>query len=41
MSLDGIYYVNSVTHSLSRGEYRQQFTLSREGFGTTTAVVPS
>jgi len=26
---------------LSRGEYRQQFTLSREGFGTTTAVVPS
>jgi hypothetical protein len=40
MSLDGFYYVKSVTHSLSRGAYRQQFSLSREGFGTTTPVVP-
>jgi hypothetical protein len=40
MSLDGFYYVKSVTHALSRGEYRQQFSLSREGMGTTTPVVP-
>jgi hypothetical protein len=40
MSLDGFYYVKSVTHSLSRGAYRQQFSLSREGFGTTTPMVP-
>jgi hypothetical protein len=36
---DGFYYVRSVTHSLSRGSYRQRFTLGREGLGTTTPVV--
>jgi hypothetical protein len=42
MNLDGFYYVKSVTHTLSRGEYRQQFSLAREGFGTTTtSLVPS
>jgi hypothetical protein len=41
INLDGFYYVKSVTHSLSRGEYRQQFSLAREGFGTTTtSLVP-
>lgn len=36
---DGFYYVKSVTHTISRGSYRQRFTLAREGLGTTTPVV--
>jgi hypothetical protein len=28
---DGVYYVKSVTHSIKRGEYKQSFTLAREG----------
>jgi len=40
-SYDGLYYVKRVTHSIRRGEYRQRFTLTREGLGSTTpAVVP-
>ncbi|HVO10141.1 MAG TPA: hypothetical protein VMX54_05245 [Vicinamibacteria bacterium] len=30
-SYDGVYYVKSVTHSIKRGEYKQSFTLAREG----------
>ncbi|MFJ1877762.1 hypothetical protein [Streptomyces sp. KS_5] len=30
---DGTYYVKSVTHSISRGAYTQQFTLTRNAFG--------
>jgi hypothetical protein len=38
---DGMYYVNSVTHSLKRGEYKQSFSLSRDGVVTNTpAVLP-
>jgi hypothetical protein len=38
---DGMYYVKSVTHSLSRREYRQSFSLTREGLGSTLpAVLP-
>jgi hypothetical protein len=40
VSFDGIYYVGSVTHTLSRGEYHQQFSLSREGLISTVPVVP-
>jgi len=36
---DGFYYVKRVTHTISRGNYKQQFTLAREGLGTTTPVV--
>lgn len=36
---DGFYYVKKVTHSLSKGSYKQRFTLAREGLGTTTPVV--
>ena len=40
-SYDGNYYVKSVSHSLSRGEYKQSFTLTREGLGSLTPeVVP-
>ncbi len=36
---DGLYYVKSVTHSIKRGEYKQRFTLTREGYGSITPVV--
>ncbi len=36
---DGFYYVNSVTHNLKRGEYKQSFTLSRDGLISQTPVV--
>jgi hypothetical protein len=39
-SYDGFYYVKSVTHAISSaGEYKQRFTLTREGKGSTTPVV--
>jgi hypothetical protein len=38
---DGLYYVKSVSHSISRGQYKQRFTLTREGtVSTTPAVIP-
>ena len=39
LSYDGFYYVQSVTHSIRKGEYKQNFTLTREGTGSTTPVV--
>jgi hypothetical protein len=36
---DGLYYVKQVTHTLARGSYRQKFTLTREGYGSTVPVV--
>lgn len=36
---DGFYYVKNVTHKIRRGEYKQEFTLTREGLGSTTPVV--
>jgi hypothetical protein len=36
---DGIYYVKSVTHTVKIGEYKQQFELSRDGWGSLTPVV--
>ena len=38
-SYSGLYYVKSVTHTLSLGEYKQQFTLTRDGLGSLTPVV--
>jgi hypothetical protein len=38
---DGLYYVKSVTHDLKRGEYKESFTLSRDGqISLTPRVVP-
>jgi hypothetical protein len=38
---DGFYYVKRVKHSIARGEYKQQFTLTREGSGSISpAVIP-
>jgi hypothetical protein len=39
LAYDGFYYVNSVTHNLKRGEYKQSFTLSRDGLISQTPVV--
>ena len=36
---DGFYYINSVTHNLKPGEYKQSFTLSRDGLISQTPVV--
>ena len=41
ISYDGLYYVESVTHSLKRGEYKQNFTLSRDGLISQTPLVPA
>ena len=36
---DGLYYVDSVTHNLKPGEYKQSFELSRSGLISPTPVV--
>jgi hypothetical protein len=38
---DGLYYVKSVTHSLKPGEFKQQFTLARNGLISTVPAVPN
>lgn len=40
VAYDGTYYVNSVTHKLKRGEYKQSFTLSRDGMVARRPRVP-
>jgi hypothetical protein len=38
---DGLYFVKSITHNIKPGEYKQSFTLSRNGLiSLTPAVVP-
>ncbi|MER5374273.1 hypothetical protein [Streptomyces sp. NPDC002553] len=39
LAYDGVYYVRSVTHDIRRGEYKQSFTLSRDGLVSNTPVV--
>jgi hypothetical protein len=39
-AFDGLYYVNEVTHSIKRGEYKQSFKLSRDGLMSTVPKVP-
>jgi hypothetical protein len=36
---DGNYYVKSVTHNIKRGEYKQNFTLTRGGIGSSVSSV--
>jgi hypothetical protein len=38
-SYDGFYYVKRVTHSIRKGEYKQRFSLSRDGVGSISPVV--
>jgi hypothetical protein len=40
-AFDGLHYVESVTHKIKRGEYKQDFTLSRNGLLSTIPVVPT
>jgi hypothetical protein len=40
-AFDGLHYVESVTHRLSRGEYKQDFTLKRNALISNTPVVPT
>jgi hypothetical protein len=39
LSYDGTFYVKSVTHTITRGDYKQSFTVSREGTGSILPVV--
>jgi hypothetical protein len=39
IAYDGLYYVNGVTHSIKRGEYKQNFQLSRDGLISNTPRV--
>jgi hypothetical protein len=38
-AFDGLYYVKSVTHHIKRGEYKQNFTLTRNGLVSTVQTV--
>jgi hypothetical protein len=40
IAYDGMYYVNSVSHNIKHGEYKQNFTLSRDGLISLTPKVP-
>lgn len=41
LAFDGLYFVKSVTHSIKQGEYKQSFTLTRNGLvSITPKVVP-
>ena len=39
IAYDGFYYVNSVTHNIKQGEYKQSFSLSRDGLISQVPVV--
>jgi hypothetical protein len=39
LSYDGTYYVKRVTHTITRGDYKQSFSVSREGTGALLPVV--
>jgi hypothetical protein len=40
-AFDGLYFVQSVTHKIKRGEYKQDFTLTRNGLVSTLPRVPA
>ncbi|WP_031372329.1 hypothetical protein [Lysobacter antibioticus] len=40
LAYDGLYYVDSVTHKIKRGEFKQNFELSRDGLISLTPKVP-
>jgi hypothetical protein len=39
IAYDGLYFVDSVTHNIKQGEFKQNFTLSRDGLISNTPVV--
>lgn len=40
LPFSGLYYVKSVSHDIKRGEYKQNFTLARNGLISTVPSVP-
>jgi hypothetical protein len=40
-AFDGLYFVKNLTHSIKRGEYKQNFTLTRNGLVSLTPTVPA
>lgn len=40
-AFDGLYFVKNVTHKIRRGEYKQDFTLTRNGLISTVPRVPA
>jgi hypothetical protein len=40
IAYDGLYYVDSVSHDIKRGQYKQTFELSRDGLISLTPKVP-
>jgi hypothetical protein len=40
LPFDGLYYVKSVSHDIKRGEYKQSFSLARNGLVSTVPTVP-
>ena len=40
-AFDGLYFVKSVTHNIKRGEYKQNFSLVRNGLVSITPRVPA
>lgn len=40
-AFDGLYYVKSVTHKIKKGEYKQDFSLARNGLISTLPKVPA
>ena len=40
-AFDGLYFVRSVTHKIQRGDYKQDFTLTRNGLVSTVPRVPA
>jgi hypothetical protein len=40
-AFDGLHYVTKVTHSIKRGEYKQSFSLARNGLVSTLPKVPA
>jgi hypothetical protein len=40
-AFDGLYFVKSVTHNLKRGEYKQNFSLTRNGLVSIVPKVPA
>src|SRR5262249_26625328 len=41
LGFDGLHYVQKTTHQLKRGEYKQSFTLKRNGIISNLPLVPS
>lgn len=40
LAFDGLYYVKSVSHQISRGQYKQSFTLTRNGLISILPRIP-